>query len=260
MPTNIRDETRFFLECLAEAAGDTVALLMNPTLGRFTSGAHHESFERKLRNLAARGIITLPHPTDRRVVRLTRLGLEHLRDRLDPEVEWRRPWDGRWRFVLFDVAEADRRLRDRLRAQLALARLGYLQGSVWVSPDPLDDLRRKMSALGADPESLLFLDGRPCAGESDDAIVAAAWNFPKIDEAYRRYLVVHDSIPGLVEPAERWRVWLAHERAAWQEVARLDPLLPACLHPAGYLGRKAVQARRRSLRAFATHHFRALGR
>ena len=259
MPRNLRLETIFFLECLAEASLDTTELLLRPAFIKLApgQGCCDDNFERKLRTLARRGIIELPHATDRRIIRLTELGRQSIVPAVDPDQQWARRWDGIWRFVLFDVAEHDRKLRDRLRRELAATRLGYLQGSVWVSPDPLANLRRTISSLTADPEALLFIEGRPCAGERDASIVAGAWNFARINEAYRRYLIVHDSIPTPADSSQRWRPWLAAEREAWQEAASIDPFLPACLLPPDYLGRKAVRARRRALRALAAHLFAA---
>ena len=257
MPRNLRFETRFFLECLAEASLDATELLIRPTFIKLAPGhgCSDDNFERKLRMLARRGIIDLPRATDRRIIRLTELGRHRIAPAVDPDQQWARPWDGIWRFVLFDVAENDRKLRDSLRRELSAARLGYLQGSVWVSPDPLAGLRQTISSLTADPEALLLIEGRPCAGERDADIVAGAWNFARINEAYRRYLCVHDTIPALAESSQRWRAWLAAEREAWQEAATIDPFLPERLLPSDYLGRKAGRARRKALRALAAHYF-----
>ncbi len=259
MPRNLRLETRFFLECLAEASLDATELLLRRSFSKLAPGhgCGDDNFERKLRILARRGIIDLPRATDRRIIRLTEHGRQSIVPAVDPDQQWGRSWDGIWRFVLFDVAEHDRKLRDRLRRELAATRLGYLQGSVWVSPDPLAGLRRTISSLTADPEALLLIEGRPCAGERDADIVAGAWNFARINEAYRRYLFVHDNIPSPSDSPELWRLWLAAEREGWQEAAAIDPFLPACLLPSDYLGCKAGRARRKALRTLAAHYFAA---
>jgi hypothetical protein len=44
---------------------------------------------------------------------------------------------------------------------------GYLQNSVWITLDPLDEERKILGGGRIDLESLLLLAGRPCAGESD---------------------------------------------------------------------------------------------
>jgi phenylacetic acid degradation operon negative regulatory protein len=188
MPKNLRPETLIFLECLAEAIGETAATLARPTRANLTRSYDNEPLDRKLRRLAARGVITLPEPTDPRVVRLTEVGFTLARGEFAPEQRWARQWDGHWRMVLFDIAEHDRPVRTRLRAALRHAKLGYLQGSVWISPDPLEQLRSSIRSITANPESLLFFDGRPSAGETDAAIVAGAWDFARLDEAHRECL------------------------------------------------------------------------
>jgi len=259
MPRNLRLETRFFLECLAEASLDTAEVLLRPAFIKLAPGhgCGDDNFERKLRLLARRGIIELPRATDRRIIRLTELGRHSIAPTVDPDQQWARSWDGIWRFVLFDVAEHDRKLRDRLRRELAATRLGYLQGSVWVSPDPLTNLRRTISSLTADPEALLFIEGRPCAGARDAAIVAGAWHFARLNAAYRKYLRVHETIPAPADSSQQWRLWLAAEREAWQEAAAIDPFLPERLLPSDYLGRKAGRARRKALRSLTAHYFAA---
>ena len=43
-------------------------------------------------------------------------------------------WDGKWRFLIFDIPERRRRDRDRLRSLLFAYMFRKLQASVWVSP------------------------------------------------------------------------------------------------------------------------------
>ena len=257
MQRALRLETLILLDCLAEATRDAAELLMHPTFGRFTSagGWQDDTLEKKLRILARRGVITLPDPADPRIVRLSQEGRHLARGGVDPEARWSREWDGTWRLVLFDVAEADRKIRDRLRRELGLARLGYLQGSVWISPDPLDELRGKVESIAAKPEALLFIEGRPCAGESDAAIVAGAWDFARINDAYRENLAVQATMPRPTDPPHRWRQWLERERQSWFAAVDLDPLLPHRLLPAEYLGREAHRSHRKALRLAASHIF-----
>jgi phenylacetic acid degradation operon negative regulatory protein len=257
MPGTYRLETLILLDCLAEGVRDAAELLLHPTVGRFTSGSswREESMERKLRLLAARGVITLPNPVDPRIIRITEDGRRIARGGVDLEARWARPWDGQWRMVLFDIAEADHKLRDQFRHELSLARLGYLQGSVWVSPDPLADFRDKVKSMAANPESLLFFEGHPCAGESDSAIVAGAWNFARINERYAYAMAMHESSPRKSDPPYRWRHWLELERQSWLAAVAIDPLLPQPLLPAVYRGPEALRSRRKALRATAEHIF-----
>jgi hypothetical protein len=68
-------------------------------------------------------------------------------------------------------------------------------------------------------ESLLLLEARPAAGESDAEIVHGAWDFVQINRRYARHMEVLDGFPAgeLTDPgaAKALRRWAAHEREAW---------------------------------------------
>ena len=105
----------------------------------------------------------------------------------DPVARWNRQWDGHWRLVLFDVPETRGTERDKLRRYLQQRRFGYLQNSVWITPDPTIEERTMLVGSRVDVESLIFLEVRPCAGETDSEIVAGAWNFSGINLRYSVY-------------------------------------------------------------------------
>lgn len=46
----------------------------------------------------------------------------------------KRKWDGKWRIVLFDIAELNRKVRDMLRRKLKELGFGMFQQSVYISP------------------------------------------------------------------------------------------------------------------------------
>ncbi len=66
--------------------------------------------------------------------------------------------------VLFDVPQSKASDRARLRRSLADRGFGYLQNSVWITPDPLTEEREALGAGRVDVESLIILEARPCAG------------------------------------------------------------------------------------------------
>lgn len=257
MPRTLRADTLAFLECLFESAIDVATISLNPCLKNFSSTRNWEDFDlnRKLRDLAARGVISLPSPADPRTVRLTEAGARLLHGGMDPEPRWARAWDGRWRMVLFDVAEQERPVRTKLRSMLAGARLGCLQRSVWISPDSLEALRADIRKLTANPGALLFFDGRPSAGESDAALVAGAWNFDRINAAYRAVMELDAAPPATGGAARTWHHWMERERTAWSAAIGRDPFLPEALHPPGYLGPAAHRAHRAALRRAAGEVF-----
>ena len=100
-------------------------------------------------------------------------------------------------------------------------------------------------------ESLILLEARPAAGETDAEIVAGAWDFPEINRRYASHLKILESRPaGTVcdeVTAEAFRKWAQREQAGWLAAVSMDPLLPQVLHPAGYLGPRVWQTRAKTL-------------
>jgi len=182
-----------------------------------------------------------------RVHRLTSAGCLIALGGRDPQAWWSRRWDGKWRMVIFDVPQTQASARARLRRSLASRGFGYLQDSVWITPDPLASERQSLGRDEVDVESLILLEAQPCAGETDGDIVGGAWDFRAINERYDRCEQLLSAMPKepLVDApaARRLQEWFRKERLAWSEAIELDPLLPECLHPSGYRGMKAWKQR-----------------
>jgi phenylacetic acid degradation operon negative regulatory protein len=186
-----------------------------------------------------------------RLYRLTEEGRLHILGGRDPEQSWTRSWDGQWRMILFDVPLGRDAQRRRLWSYLRGKRFGYLQNSVWITPDPLEQEREILARESIDVESLILLDARPCGGETNEQIVAAAWDFERINNRYTHYLKVLKQRPAgsirndtAASVLQRWAV-IEHE--AWLNAVTKDPLLPDPILPTGYLGKRAWQRRKEVL-------------
>ena len=142
--------------------------------------------------------------------------------------------------------------RERLRRYLRDNGFGYLQNSVWITPDPLAEERQILGGGKINVESLLLLEARPCAGESDAEIVAGAWDFERINRRYARHLKVLAERPGGAlrndAAAKALLRWAAAERETWLDAVTNDPLLPGRILPSDYLGQKAWRRRVEVLR------------
>jgi len=226
--------------------------LMRPTFRNLTdsyeSWAYRNGLQQQLSVLKKGELIEArPGGLEERVYRLTAQGRLHALGGRDPQVRWSREWDGQWRLVLFDVPVVRDSHRRRLRRYLHDRGFGCLQGSVWVTPDPLEEERQILVGAKIDVESLLLLDARPCAGESDAEIVAGGWDFERINRRYLRLMKILDELPGGALKSETSAKtllrWATAEREAWLDAVTNDPLLPERLLPPGYLGQTAWQRR-----------------
>ena len=208
---------------------------------------------RQLARLEAAGTVAMSGSgsLDQRLVRLTSAARLNLLGGIDPEMEWRHPWDGVWRIVAFDIPDSVEALRTRLRRRLREHRFGWLQNSVWISPRPVDDFRRTLGEMGIDPESLTYFEARPAGGESSSALVNGAWDFTRLAQDYESYRAIVRLRPSRkAGTVGEWFRWLETEHRAWLRIARRDPFLPATLLPPGYLGQTAWRERRDALRTF----------
>jgi len=178
-------------------------------------------------------------PRDR-LHRLTEAGRLQALGGRDPGTCWKRHWDGCWRMVLFDVPEARSSARNKLRRYLQSRGFGYLQNSVWITPDSVNTERALLAGGPVDVESLILLEARPCAGESDTEIVAGAWDFAEINAHYAKHGEVLARRPrrrlDTEAAAKVFYRWLTEEREAWMRAMWSDPLLPESLLPHGYAG------------------------
>jgi phenylacetic acid degradation operon negative regulatory protein len=228
------------------------ALLSRPTFRNLTdsyeSWAYRSGFMRQVAALEKRQLLegdgTTPND---RLYRLSAQGRLHALGGRDPEAFWARKWDGYWRMVLFDVPTGQNAQREKLRRYLRDKGFGCLQNSVWISPDPLEQEREILSGGTINVESLVLLEARPCAGESDVEIASGAWDFERINRRYAAHLKVLEERPkGSLQPdATRKSLlrWASVEREAWLDAVTNDPLLPARILPYDYQGRRSWQRR-----------------
>ena len=223
----------------------------------FEAWAYRNGFHRQLAELERLELVESQRPADGRfgnydrVLRLTEPGrLEALGGR-DPEVCWKRSWDGQWRLALFDLPVARSTERDRLRRYLRHRGFGYLQNSVWISPGPLEKENETLTGCRINVESFILLEARPSAGETDQDLVAGAWDFEEINASYAMHLETLAARPvGQLHnesDARAFYVWAGKERTAWLTAVSQDPLLPERLLPEHYLGRQAWFSRKNTL-------------
>jgi phenylacetic acid degradation operon negative regulatory protein len=226
--------------------------LMRPTwrnlTGSFEGWAYRNGLLRQIEKLRAAELIEVRESEGAdRICRLSAKGRLHALGGRDPEQLWNRTWDGKWRLILFDVPISRDAQRNKLRRHLRNKGFGYLQNSVWITPDSLRNERAVLEGLTASVESLLLLEARPCGGESDDQIVEGAWDFPAINRRYAKYIDVLRQRPTqptrAVVEANALKQWAERERMAWLTAVSHDPLLPAEILPKDYAGRTAWRAR-----------------
>jgi phenylacetic acid degradation operon negative regulatory protein len=256
MISQMKPKTEEFLYFLLWSA----ELLTRPTFRNVSESYEEWAYRKGLLRPVAKGLrrqvavlkeagLVETHSTtaDDRLLRLTETGRLHALGGRDPTVQWARAWDGRWRLVLFDVPRQQNRQRDRLRQSLRNRCFGCLQGSLWITPEPLTGVREQLAGGRINVKSLILFEGMPSGGENDAQIVAGAWDFAEINRRYTKEMKVLDQFPSAPPrdsaTAAALQRWAAAERQAWFDAVSKDPLLPERLLPQDYLGRSAWHQR-----------------
>jgi phenylacetic acid degradation operon negative regulatory protein len=232
-------------------------VLANPSPAKlvesFEAWTYRQCLRPQLRRLERMRLIERREPGPTAPCRLTARGRLAALGGVDPAARWQRAWDGQWRLFLFDMPSRAKQLRLRLWRWLRAQRFGYLQNSVWLSPDPMDEAHLPLRHLKLTPESFVVLASKPLPPDSDLDLVKAAWDFPMINRQYRRVLELAARGLELAEQPDAkpalLRSWLAAEHEAWLAAVARDPLLPVVLLPPDYLGRTAWTQRRAAFTA-----------
>jgi len=237
-------------------AGDK---LSRPTLGSLTepfeAWERRYGLHRQLDRMRERKLLVREQRGAEMVYQLTRLGRLEALGGKDAQERWDRQWDGRWRQVLFDLPVTHKIVRVRLWRWLRQNGFGYLQQSLWISPDPVGEVSRVLEGFRDDVESFILMEATCCTGYTNAAVVNGAWDFAEINKRYDAAIAAVSLSAGelgrLKESPDRLGNWLRTERLGWEHALMMDPLLPRELWPKGYRGEQAWQARRRCFSALA---------
>ena len=150
----------------------------------------------------------------------------------DPQTCWDRRWDQKWRILAFDIPSRPHSRRQKLWRWLKQNRLGLLQRSLWVSTQPLKEIRNLFHE-SANSHTLTLWEAPTPSGLHPHSIVEQAWNMADINSSYESaiHLSQLESTPGNVRKAT----------FQWQKAVQADPLLPRDLYPKTFRGFLATE-------------------
>ncbi|KKQ36885.1 MAG: Transcriptional regulator, PaaX family [Candidatus Levybacteria bacterium GW2011_GWB1_37_8] len=168
-------------------------------------------------------------------------------------------WDKRWRIVMFDVAEANKQVRERLRDKLKELGFGMLQESVFISPH---DLLRDFSefAEGAGLKNYLYvLETHKLIVGNDCEFANKIWKLDELNDEYEdivdevkqgtskienSYMTVNSgrgkkSDSKREKMHEQMRKVMVNIRTKWLRTIVMDPFLPKMFLPKPWYGDEA---------------------
>jgi len=106
------------------------------------------SAKRSVQKLVESGFLVFENSNKGAFLRITPQGKNHLLLNLvkGQEPKRKRKWDKKWRIIIFDIREKQKKLRDKVRNTLVEIGFERLQDSVWVYPYDCEDLINLLKA------------------------------------------------------------------------------------------------------------------
>lgn len=154
-------------------------------------------------------------------------------------------WAGRWTLLLLPEARAE---RERLREALRWLGFGQLGQTLLAHPmrSP-EDAREQLRGLDGPAARVVVLEAASGAPDTDRQLARAGWDLADLEGRYRRFVRAFEPVrealaaaaaPPAPEAAFVVRTLLVHE---YRRIHLRDPLLPASLLPANWIGSRAYE-------------------
>lgn len=134
-------------------------------------------------------------------------------------------WDGFWRIIVFNIKEAERYKRDKLRNYLIKIKFAPVSSGVWVSPLPI------LGVLNDFSDGIIYIEGK--LQKKDEEKILLYHKIMEINNEYGRLCMALKRARNLQE-----RDTIPLLRSKFLEIFANDPHLPKELLPKDFLGDK----------------------
>ena len=185
-----------------------------------------------LTRMAGRGLLRRQRHGRRMYFGLTERSTRILRDgatRLWQTGAVNRDWDGTWTLLGFSLPSARQRERHDLRAQLAWAGFGPLQGGLWIAPGT-PDVEPIIADLGLESHIRVFRARADRLTDLTD-MIAGAYDLHALAARYEEFLMRWEPAAAGAMPADPLAAKL-RLITDWLQTIRRDPRLPVQHLPA----------------------------
>ena len=153
-----------------------------------------------------------------------------------------KPWDGKWRIVMFDIAEIQKKKRDYLRDKLKELGFGMLQESVFITPhDIIKDFSEYVESIGLQ-DSVDILEASYILGDARE-LAKRVWKLEELNEKYLEILQEAQKMKNSHLTIARGRTKQLNSKAIkeareikerYLKILISDPFLPLALLPKNY--------------------------
>ena len=216
-------------------------IVARPTLRQVLYGYDLDSdaqVDRLMRRLERKKLVKRSGRGGKAEFRITDIGMRQS-PTLSPQPAWDKPWDSRWRAVVFDFPVVRRKDYLRLWKALRERKFGLLQGSIWIWPHDIESILLEITDAKGIPECFCGIESHRLFLCTDREVVAASWDFEEIEKHHSAYLKQAALFTAGMRSAKKLGQLAAFargERQSYLHAFSRDPLLPQALWPKAYHG------------------------
>lgn len=168
---------------------------------------------------------------------LTSKGLKKIRENIPILKLAAKPWDGKWRIVIFDIPEKKKKRRESLRRKLVDLGFGRWQKSVYIIPhDIRDEINRFFKSQKLD-QYCVCLEARRADLGDDRGLANRIWDLGKLEDEYREFIWDCEKIKNLPIEKRKGKIKDLWER--YKGLIFKDPYLPIQLLPDNWPAKEA---------------------
>ncbi len=148
----------------------------------------------------------------------------------------RNKWDGRWRIISYEIPEAKREIRDRLRREMQGWGLGPWHRSFWLTPHPIIENLRELVAQKEEEKYIQSFESAHVYGDRN-ILIEKVWAKAALDKNYRELFKKWHSILSQEggEKLEKFKKVVEY----YVDMLRVDPGLPSELLGQNWIGFEA---------------------
>ena len=144
-------------------------------------------------------------------------------------------WDQRWRMVIFDIPETERKYRWALRDKLYQLSFGQIQKSSYISPYPLLGQVNSFSSEMGIRQYLRLMEIDKI--DDEKKLVEKTWKLETINEQYGQFIQKYQKL----KKKDFWPLIAKNLEFEFSEIYENDPHLPEKFLPKNWLGVEAYK-------------------
>lgn len=163
-------------------------------------------------------------------LQLTQKGKENIKKKFPLLTLNQNEWDRKWRIVIFDIEEKNKKVREMFRHKLKELGFGQLQKSVWITPnDFLGDFKDYIETNSLS-EFVVLIETHTLIA---DDLISFAWDIWKLEEIDKLYTKIYHQLLDLKSRDEKRlitygdrNIWLNSLKSQIISTYFKDPFLP----------------------------------